>query len=332
MSNNTVNLNLYKANPGTDANNAFNMDTLFNNNWDKIDANCIKKDGSIPFVGEVGGVVPTQTSSLSTKGYVDNSILSTPQPFYIPYSVNSGAVDANGQANIISKIDNTSVKILATATPINLTYPDGTRETINLDQNITSLTNGTYTFIKEKGNNSVLATLSAVTESLTAPVSPVNGDYWLNRSIKPFAPYKRVAGAWVATQFVKLGKVIITAGVMATPTSFALNGVCELPDVATVASGSIISLNHNIGSRCNYSVKAVAQSNVNGYIAGDIADIDVSAFNNGNLSVGKFFGNETTIGYLSGSYTHIIDKTDSAAFNINGSANWKLRFIARREF
>ncbi|MCG8499984.1 MAG: hypothetical protein MJB12_06200, partial [Firmicutes bacterium] len=37
MASNTQNLNLYKADPVADANDTFNIDTLVNDNWDKID-------------------------------------------------------------------------------------------------------------------------------------------------------------------------------------------------------------------------------------------------------------------------------------------------------
>lgn len=38
MSSNTAKIGLYKANPITEPNDNFNIDTLLNNNWDKIDA------------------------------------------------------------------------------------------------------------------------------------------------------------------------------------------------------------------------------------------------------------------------------------------------------
>ena len=37
MGNYTGNLNLYKADPVTDGNDTFNIDTMLNENWDKID-------------------------------------------------------------------------------------------------------------------------------------------------------------------------------------------------------------------------------------------------------------------------------------------------------
>lgn len=75
---------------------------------------------------------------------------------FVPYSVNSGAVDVNGFASFISKVDNATVKIAATTTPIVLTYPDGSQETINADINAGSLTNGNPIFVKEKGNSVII--------------------------------------------------------------------------------------------------------------------------------------------------------------------------------
>ncbi|AKA68561.1 hypothetical protein [Clostridium scatologenes] len=42
MASNTTRLNLYKANPVTDKDDTFNIDTILNDNWDKIDANVAK--------------------------------------------------------------------------------------------------------------------------------------------------------------------------------------------------------------------------------------------------------------------------------------------------
>ncbi len=43
MSSNTTNLNLYKADPVADGNNTFNIKTMLNDNWDKIDTSVIAK-------------------------------------------------------------------------------------------------------------------------------------------------------------------------------------------------------------------------------------------------------------------------------------------------
>jgi len=55
MSDNTTNLGLYKANPSVDGDNTFNIKTMLNDNWDKIDAAVIAK-------------------LLEAKGYTDNKI------------------------------------------------------------------------------------------------------------------------------------------------------------------------------------------------------------------------------------------------------------------
>ncbi len=63
-----------------------------------------------------------------------------------------------------------------------------------------------------------------ITESITAPVSPANGDYWLNIGVKPLKSYKYNGSDWIETQFVKLGEVTKTSGTLGTPVSYAFNG------------------------------------------------------------------------------------------------------------
>ena len=57
MSSNTTNLNLYKVDTTTDGENTFNINTMLNENWDKIDANVAKKTE-----------IPTIPSSLPANG------------------------------------------------------------------------------------------------------------------------------------------------------------------------------------------------------------------------------------------------------------------------
>ena len=297
----------------------------------------------------------------------------SPQDGKVPYSVNSGTVNASGYADFISKLDNTNFKALSTTTPYIITYPDGSQESTNADYTATiSSVDGESVVVKEKGQNPAAVKLgyqsndniipamtanssggwtasaqspyassvaymacdgadgnghcydgytatwwkllkdsgtfltkriaisanntsyamqnfnikdqsgslllavtgatwtqyvdnlydlpavftgsgiiienltsyngsggifeinevkilqyytgNSVTEDIKAPTSPIDGDYWLDTSAKPYKPYKRVSGAWVSTQFVKLGKVNKTGGVMGTPVSFAFNG------------------------------------------------------------------------------------------------------------
>lgn len=49
MSSNTTNLNLYKKDPTVDGNDTFNIKTMLNDNWDKIDAAIISKVDKVDF-------------------------------------------------------------------------------------------------------------------------------------------------------------------------------------------------------------------------------------------------------------------------------------------
>lgn len=85
----------------------------------------------------------------------------SPQDGKIPYSVTSGKQDANGYADFIQKDSDTQITILAGNSNPNLgvCYPDGSTETISSDIVINSglSNNGTYTFLKEKGNSTPVA-------------------------------------------------------------------------------------------------------------------------------------------------------------------------------
>lgn len=47
MADNTLNLNLYKKDPVVDGNDTFNIKTMLNDNWDKIDADAKAKGDAI---------------------------------------------------------------------------------------------------------------------------------------------------------------------------------------------------------------------------------------------------------------------------------------------
>ena len=97
---------------------------------------------------------------------------------FTPYSVNSGAVDSNGYASFISKVDNATAKLSATVIPIILTYPEGTQEIISADTTIGPLTNGNPVFIKEKGNPNIIPVkLGYYYSGLLPSISAAAGGY-----------------------------------------------------------------------------------------------------------------------------------------------------------
>jgi hypothetical protein len=202
---------------------------------------------SYPTVVYGSAAAPTYNNGTAYTMYHSGN-LSINQSTCVPYSVNSGAVDTNGYANILSKASNSSLTVLATATPIVLTHPNGAQEMISSDVTITGMSsNGTYNIVKEYGA-SPSASINSITENIVSPSSPSSGDYWLNIGVKPYKPYKYNGSSWVATQFVKLGEATITSSVMGTPVSYAFNGKAIVKQTS-VALSTNYTLSHNVGSQ-----------------------------------------------------------------------------------
>lgn len=74
MSSTTEKLGLFKYNTSTDGNETFNIDTSLNDNFDKIDANCINKNGTVDFIAEQKGVEATSPTGLTPLQQVQNLI------------------------------------------------------------------------------------------------------------------------------------------------------------------------------------------------------------------------------------------------------------------
>lgn len=115
MANHTENLDLYEIDKSNDTFSTFDIDTILNENWQKIDEKVVNKNGTVPFVAEQIGVDPTSDQGLVTKHYLDSRVSSSG---LTPNALNSGLVDASGNANVLSYSGNTVS--LASAT----TYTD----------------------------------------------------------------------------------------------------------------------------------------------------------------------------------------------------------------
>jgi hypothetical protein len=74
MSNHTTNLNLYEIDKANDTFSTFDIDTVLNENWQKIDEKVINKNGTVAFSAEQIGVDPTSVQGLATKNYVDANL------------------------------------------------------------------------------------------------------------------------------------------------------------------------------------------------------------------------------------------------------------------
>ncbi|HSA05742.1 MAG TPA: hypothetical protein P5556_01025 [Candidatus Gastranaerophilales bacterium] len=264
----------------------------------------------------------------------------SPQDGKVPYSAVSGKVDANGYANFIIKIDNSSVKIEAGSSNPNLViaYPDGSLETISADYTISSISSdGTYTVIKEKGQNPLITT-KTITEDIKAPTSPVDGDYWLNIGIKPMAPYKRVGGAWIATQYTKLGEFTRTSGTIGTPKSYAFNGQSVIEQALANNYLTNISFNHNIGSDCICKSELICISAELGYAIGDKA-LPLGKEGGGNFDtdgiaymLNKLSGLTHSTRSAGTLYPFAVVNTSTITAARATYSNWNIRFITKRSF
>jgi hypothetical protein len=142
-----------------------------------------------------------------------------------------------------------------------MTFPDFLTETLDADATIAIETDGTFLLVKEKGEAPALCS-GTITEDFAFPAAPANGDYHLDISCVPFAPYKRVAGAWVSTQFVKLGEVTRASGTIADPTSYALNGKSVV--VTTIAIASSYLVTHGLGTNARLINLEAMHNNITG--------------------------------------------------------------------
>ncbi len=86
--------------------------------------------------------------------------------------------------------------------------------------NITEINGGTYIGIEQLD---LFESYYKMTETDETPESPMQNDYWLDTSVKPHKPYKFNGTVWEECQFVKLGEVKRTNGILANPVNYAFN-------------------------------------------------------------------------------------------------------------
>lgn len=67
MASSTTNLNLYKKDPTTDGSDTFNITTMLNENWDKIDAASWTAIVSSTELGRLSGVTSSVQTQLNSK-------------------------------------------------------------------------------------------------------------------------------------------------------------------------------------------------------------------------------------------------------------------------
>lgn len=133
------------------------------------------------------------------------------------YGCISGKLSASGYVSCISVASATAVTMLSNSTDgyINILYSDGVIEQ-EINRTITvAAGDATYYIIKEKTTASVAVT--GYTEAPAPPTGGVDGDYWLCTGVYPHIPYKRIAGTWTVTQFVKMFKLTKVSGTLTIP-------------------------------------------------------------------------------------------------------------------
>lgn len=308
------------------------------------DDDVIKKNASVPFSGLQSystDLIPGDDKNLTPKKYVDDLVagIDLNQPAYVPYSVNSGAVDSLGYASFISFKDNSTVTVLSTETNILLTYPDGSQETISSDYDVSGIyDNATTILIKEK-NNSTIHKTTNITESNKVPSGGSDGDYWLQISVKPYKPFKKVAGVWTETQFVKLGEATKSLGVLGTPISYALNGKYRFEDNSVLpAFNSKTEKKHNIGTT-NVTLSAIIRCmNAElGWTVGQYCgNAALQTINYVNNSLSYHIGDRNTMFFLqscSGVGLPVIQNISNNNYGATLTLdNWSLVWIAERGF
>jgi hypothetical protein len=102
----------------------------------------------------------------NNSGYNETLSIVSNQPAYIPYSVNSGAVDSNGLANILSKVSNSSATLLATTVPLVLTHANGAQETVSSDVTLSSMTKGSTSVTSCVGSTTTATITTAAAHGL----------------------------------------------------------------------------------------------------------------------------------------------------------------------
>ena len=199
---------------------------------------------------------------LITAFYNGTSFLTkvTPRPTSIvKFAVNDASQDAiTAEPNFITATGTKEITVDGSAVPIQGTYYEGSAVIISNSQSFDTSALNLATariVIVEEGIINFNVLDSIITESHLPPTGGVDGNYWIQTN--PLKTYKRIAGVWTLTRFVKLGEYPTSAsGVVGTIRCYRFNGVAE-----KLLLGYTNTFNHNIGSiKCDVFV---AGSNVN---------------------------------------------------------------------
>lgn len=201
-----------------------------------------------------------------------------------------------------------------------ITYADNSQENLENLPSIENLsTNGTYTIIKEKGQNPVAVLSAKVTQGKIFPSSPTDGNYHC-LTATGLQTYKRVSGAWVETQYVPLGSFTVSSNAIQTVVQPKINDNGYIINKSAIANCAMPSSNYiDISLTSSYTAPA------DGYL---VFGINCTA---AGQRVGLFTDVMSTQAYSSGNMTPVVflpvkrDSITAIVYDSTG-ALWHLRF------
>lgn len=152
MATNTTNLGLYKADPSTDGNNNFNIKTMMNDNWDKIDADSKSKNDYISSLAGVGRTTETVKGNADAlNAHISDNEQSFANLNNIINNLNTNDIEARREIlDIKLKLDEDEVIDFISKTGIG--FFDLFKDTSNIDtaNSTASIANADATFSGDK--------------------------------------------------------------------------------------------------------------------------------------------------------------------------------------
>ena len=159
-----------------------------------IVVNSIKSENGLDLDGSQISNIGTATEGSQAVNLDQALTILNRTSYYYPFSVASGKVDNDGNADFLQKDSDTQVTVLAGNVNPDLVViqSDGTVESVTSNTVLTvPATDGTYHIIKEKGQSISITSGSStkVTIDKKLPSSQNTGDYFLDNSTVPFKIY-----------------------------------------------------------------------------------------------------------------------------------------------
>lgn len=196
------------------------------NNGSFVQAGNVNIGGNLTVDGSVTG------NSFIGDGSLLTGIISAATVNYMPFTANSGNVDANGKSDILYYTGGTGTlnfKVGGTL-PVydNLKATSAQGSTFELSQildlDVSTYDDGTYTVCVKK-NQTVAEVRGTVFRQIDNP-SPAgnNGDLWLNTGIEGLVCYEKISGSWNNEyEGVPIGTFTVASGIITSVTSLPFN-------------------------------------------------------------------------------------------------------------